>query len=395
MIHIQQFGVYCALGLGADAVRQALFAATPPAPSVSARYSPGRALPLGLARPEPAAPPAHWPLTQHSRTNALLAPVVAAVRPAAEAACARWGAHRVATILGSSTAGVGQGDAALRAHLAQGAWPAGYDYGQQEMHSPAAFVARELGLTGPAWAISTACSSGAKALAAGARLLRAGLADAVVCGGADELCALTVAGFSALESVSARVCNPGSRHRDGIHLGEGAALFVLSREDGPLRLAGWGESADAHHLSAPEPSGRGAQAAMQAALNVAGLAPQAIDYLNLHGTATVQNDAMEARALHAVFGARAATLPVSSTKPLTGHTLAAAGAIEAALCALTLLDNRAARLPPHHWDGQADPALPPLHWVAPGECAGQPPRCVMSNSFAFGGSNAALILATP
>ncbi|MFL6695379.1 MAG: beta-ketoacyl synthase N-terminal-like domain-containing protein, partial [Ramlibacter sp.] len=287
-------------------------------------------------------------------------------------------------------AGLQEGAAASRAFTAQGRWPAGYDYAQQTMGNAAEFVAAELGLAGPAYGISTACSSGSKAIAAAARLLRAGIADAVVAGGVDALSAFTIAGFSALESVSAERCNPLSAHRRGINLGEGAALFLMGREPGPVRLAGWGESSDAHHMSAPEPQGRGAIAAMRAALDRAGLQPNAIDYVNLHGTATPQNDAMESAAVHAVLGAH---VPVSSTKPLTGHTLAAAGAVEAAICWHALLDNPGGRLPPHWWDGVRDPALAPVRVAAPGESLGRPLRHVLSNSFAFGGSNACLVFA--
>jgi 3-oxoacyl-[acyl-carrier-protein] synthase I len=256
---------------------------------------------------------------------------------------------------------------------------------------PSCFVARELGICGPAHVISTACSSGAKALASAARLLRAGLADAVIAGGADTLCRLTVAGFRALECVSVARCNPLSARRKGINLGEGAALFVMSRELGPLRLSGWGETSDAHHMSAPDPTGRGAADAMRLALHRAGVPPGAVDYVNLHGTGTRQNDAMESHAVGQVLGLDVAT---SSTKPLTGHALAAAGAIEAAFAWLTLVDNPRGVLPPHWWDGERDPELAGLHVVSPGGSLGRPPAHVLSNSFAFGGSNAALLIST-
>jgi len=212
----------------------------------------------------------------------------------------------------------------------------------------------------------------------------------VVAGGADSMCRFTVAGFSALESVSAQRCNPFSRNRSGINIGEGAALFLLTREPGPVSLAGWGESSDAHHMSAPDPQARGAIDALQQALQRAGWAPQDVDYVNLHGTATPHNDAMESVAIAQVLGS---AVPASSTKPLTGHTLGASGGIEAALCWLLLADNEQARLPPHWWDGQADEGLPPLALVAPGDRLPQPPRRVLSSSFAFGGSNAVLALA--
>jgi 3-oxoacyl-[acyl-carrier-protein] synthase-1 len=311
------------------------------------------------------------------------------MRPAVDAAIARFGPSRVAIVVGTSTSGLPEGEAARAQWERTQTWPDGFSYAQQELGNLADFLAAELGVTGVAHVISTACSSGAKALASGARLLNAGMADAVVAGGCDALGAFTVAGFSALESVSNERCNPLSVNRHGINLGEGAALFLMTRDEGPVRLAGWGETSDAHHMSAPDPTGRGAMKAMQAALHRAGVQAHAVDYLNLHGTATHHNDAMESLAVAEVLGLK---VPVSSTKPLTGHTLAAAGALEAAFSWLTLVDNPTGLLPPHWWDGQPDPALPPLRVVAPLERLGRAPRHVLSNSFAFGGSNASLLL---
>jgi 3-oxoacyl-[acyl-carrier-protein] synthase I len=187
--------------------------------------------------------------------------------------------------------------------------------------------------------------------------------------------------------VDAARCRPMSATRAGINIGAGAALFVLSREPSAMRLSGYGESSDAHHISAPEPGGRGALAAMREALARAGLQPADIGYLNLHGTATPQNDAMESRAVAELFGL---ALPCSSTKPLTGHALGAAGAIEAAIAWLTVAGD--GRLPVHHFDGQRDAELPPIALVAPGQRLAVAPRHVMSNSFAFGGNNATVIL---
>lgn len=388
-VFLNGMGVLCALGRGASAIRAALFAAAPSGVAETELYTPGRPLHLGCV-PGALPPMDDAPLHQRSRSNALLAAALSELRPAADAAIARYGPSRVAVILGVSTAGVAEGERAAREHNATGHWPAGYDYAQQEMGNAAAFVARALGVCGPRHVISTACSSGAKALASGARLLRAGMVDAVIAGGGDALCGFTIAGFSALESVSAARCNPLSANRRGINIGEGAALFLMSRESGPVRLAGWGESSDAHHMSAPDPSGRGAMQSMRQALHRAGVAADTIDYVNLHGTATPHNDAMESLAVAEVLGP---DVPVSSTKPLTGHALAAAGAIEAALAWHTLVDNPSGMLPPHWWDGARDPALPPLHVAAPGEPLGRPVRYVLSNSFAFGGSNASLLLA--
>jgi 3-oxoacyl-[acyl-carrier-protein] synthase-1 len=298
----------------------------------------------------------------------------------------------VAVIIGTSTAGLEGGLAAARTVAAGQPWPAGYDYAQQEAASPAAWLAETLGVQGPCFGISTACSSGAKALASAARLLNAGLADAVVAGGTDALSPFTIAGFGALESVSAERCNPMSPARSGINLGEGAALFLMGLSDGPVRLAGWGETSDAHHMSAPDPTGRGAASAMRLALQRAGLPADEVDYLNLHGTATRHNDAMESLAVAEVLGL---DVPVSSTKPLTGHALAAAGALEAAIARQVLGGHPGHRQPPHWWDGARDPALPAIRLVAPGERAARPPRHVLSNSFAFGGSNVSLLFAAP
>lgn len=388
-VYLQELGLLCSLGHDVSAVRSALFKPDHPGSlTASDRYSPGRSLHLGMVSatlPDLRERPAAY----RSRNNALAWAALAQIRPAVEAAIARHGAHRVAIVMGTSTSGLPEGEAARAQFERAGTWPEGFEYAQQELGNLAEFLAVALGVEGVAHVISTACSSGAKALASGARLLQAGLADAVIAGGCDVLGAFTVAGFSALESVSAEVCNPLSINRCGINLGEGAAIFLMGREPGPVRLAGWGETSDAHHMSAPDPSGQGAMRAMRAALVRAGLQPDAIDYLNLHGTATPHNDAMESLAVAEVLGQG---VPVSSTKPLTGHTLAAAGAIEAAFGWLTLVDNPQGLLPPHWWDGQADPALPGLSVVQPGQKLGRGPRHVLSNSFAFGGSNATLLL---
>ncbi len=388
-IYLQHLGLVCALGRGVSTVRNALLNSDGPGGlTPSDRYSPGRELHLGeVTGPLPDL--GHVAPEFRVRNNALALTALSEMRPAVDAAIARFGPKRVAIVVGTSTSGLPEGEAARRQWVHTRTWPEGYSYAKQELGNVAGYLAAELGVTGVSHVISTACSSGAKALASGARLLRAGLADAVVAGGCDALGAFTVAGFSALESVSAARCNPLSLNRRGINLGEGAALFLMSRDEGPVRLAGWGESSDAHHMSAPDPSGRGAMQAMHLALQRAGISPQELDYVNLHGTATHHNDAMESLAVAEVLGAQVA---VSSTKPLTGHTLAAAGAIEAAFAWLTLVDNPSGALPPHWWDGQVDPALPALKVVAAGEQLGRAPRYVLSNSFAFGGSNATLLL---
>ena len=391
-VFLNAASAWSALGVSASEMRANVFSATDPHTlRMTEQYSPGRVLALGCL-PEHAALPAidFAPVWQRSRNNALAWAAMQDIRGAVDAAIARHGPERVALIVGTSTGGLDEGTLAAAAHRQTGQFPEGFNYSAQELGDVAAFLGTHLGIKGPVHTISTACSSGAKALASAARMLRSGMVDAVVAGGVDALSSFTVAGFSALEAVSAERCNPLSAHRHGINLGEAAAFFVVSREAGPVRLAGWGETQDAHHMSAPDPTGRGAQSAMQQALDRAGMTAPQIDYINLHGTATPHNDAMESLAVHALFGRDVA---VSSTKPLTGHALAAAGALEAAIAWHVLQDNPDGKLPAHWWDGVPDPALPEVRVVAPGARLGRPVRAVLSNSFAFGGNNSALLFA--
>jgi len=389
---IHAHSAWSALGSTPQQMCQRLFAVHDDSPLTNSdQYSVGRVLPLGCLPATLELPSLEFaPLHQRSRNNALAWAALQPMCLQVQAAVERWGATRVALIIGTSTAGVQEGEMAAAHMLQHGHFPEGFNYSLQEMGNVAAFLAQQLGIQGPAHTISTACSSGAKALASAARLLNTGMVDAVVAGGVDALCAFTVAGFSALEAVSAARCNPLSAHRKGINLGEAAAFFLLTRETAAVRLAGWGETQDAHHMSAPDPSGAGAVAAMELALQRAGMTAAAMDYVNLHGTATAHNDAMESLAVHGVLGS---DVPVSSTKPMTGHCLAAAGALEAAIAMCVLQDNPQGLLPVHWWDGVRDAALPALHVVQPGEVSRRKPKAVLSNSFAFGGSNCALVLA--
>ncbi|MFQ6372006.1 beta-ketoacyl-[acyl-carrier-protein] synthase family protein [Shewanella sp. YIC-542] len=323
------------------------------------------------------------------RNNALLLKAVQPLQQAISAARRTYGAERIGVVLGTSTSGIAKGEQALAYRQQHGQFPDDYHYVQQELGSPALFLQQLLQLQGPAYTVSTACSSSAKVFASGRRLLLSGLCDMVIVGGVDSLSQLTLNGFDALESIDDDRCNPCSANRRGINIGEGAAVFTLERGNGDILLSGCGESSDAHHISAPHPQGRGAVAAMQAALTQAGLNAIDIDYVNLHGTATEKNDAMESIAMAAVFGRE--SIPFcSSTKPLTGHALGAAGAIEAAFCWLLLSRyNDGQLLPPHQWDGVVDEALVPLPLVQAGDSTRL--QHLMSNSFAFGGSNASLI----
>lgn len=385
-------GLVNALGQGKQAVLTHLLAGTAPGMQPQSSWLLGRACPVGAVMDALPAIPSTL-ATFACRNNRLLLSAVTEIRDDIERAITQYGAHRIGVVIGSSTSGILEGERAIAQHQQHKNWPADFDYRQQEIGTAAEFVARLLGLTGPAYTLSTACSSSAKALASAQRLLALGVCDAVICGGADTLCQLTVNGFAALESLSDTVCEPFAHNRNGITIGEGAAAFLMERnaETDAVRLAGVGESADAHHISAPHPDGAGAEAAMRAALQHAGLSPQDIHYINLHGTATPLNDAMESAAVHRVFGA---SVPCSSTKPLTGHTLGAAGATEAALCWLLLSHHNTHHVLPAQRNTLArDTSLPDIALLTnPGQLPAAGPRRALSNSFAFGGSNASLIL---
>ncbi len=311
-----------------------------------------------------------------------------AVRDAVRAA----GPERVGVVMGTSTSGSRECEAALLHAAAHGALPAEFHYEQLELGGTAGFLAELLDLRGPALSISTACSSGARALASARSLLALGLCDAVLAGGSDSLCGLTTHGFASLKAVASGITNPFSTNRDGLTLGEGAALFLVTRSPDGIQLLGVGESSEAHHISSPDPEGRGAVASMREALRDAGAAPGDVAYLNLHGTGTRLNDAMESRAVSDVLGSET---PCSSTKPLVGHCLGAAGAIEAAFCWLALAERSGGSipLPPHVFDGVADPELAPIRLAGRGARAEAPDGAlVMTNSFGFGGNNCTLAL---
>lgn len=388
---LNELGVICTLGEGKHAVAEALFAGDDSGIRAEAGWIPGRSLPLGAVRSPLPCLPSHLIGARDNRNNRLLLAAAQEIEAPLRAAVATYGATRVGVVIGTSTTGIHEACQGIAGWRAQGQWPSDYRYAHQELGAPAAFLSEWLGAAGPSFGISTACTSGARALMSARRLLRMGLCDAVVCGGVDTLAGLPINGFHALEALDAGRCQPFSRHRRGINIGEAAAVFLMTREPSRIALLGCGASSDAWHMSSPDPDGRGAQAAMQAALDDAGLSAADIDYLNLHGTATEQNDAMESLAVSRVFDAM---LPCSSTKSMTGHTLGAAGALEAAFCWLSLNDAASERrLPPQRWDGEADPALPALAFTHVGSAlAAGGPRRLMSNSFAFGGNNACVIL---
>ncbi|MDR2631958.1 MAG: 3-oxoacyl-ACP synthase [Spirochaetaceae bacterium] len=340
-----------------------------------------------------------FPPGEGSRFFRIAGAALEQIRAEVAEAVAAYGPDRVGVCVGSCDNG---SEVSLEAHgiyFSTGRFPESYRLAFQGASYPAEYIARRFGLSGPVLAVSTACASGAGAISQGAALIRGGICDAVLAGGVDIVSPTVLLGFDSLETVSQEPCNPFSKNRKGITLGEGAAFFVLSRKPlgFPIVLLGAGESADAFHITAPRPDGQGAIRAMEEALAAAGIGPQEVGYVNLHGTGTPLNDAMEAQAMAAVFPDIASFPPVSSTKSITGHTLGAAGALELALCALALAYAAAPpagdrlSLPVHVWDQVYDEALPLLRFADHDTPLGDLRIC-MSNSFAFGGCNMSLII---
>ncbi len=354
------------------------------------------------------------------------------------AALNRYGPDRIAVLVGSCDNSSETSLSGHRQFFQEGTFPPGYTLARQGAQAVSAAVRERYGLRGPAVSCASACSSSAAAVVKAAQLIRGGIADAVIVGGADLASDLVLLGFASMECISPAATNPFSRNRSGITLGEAAAFFLLVKDnfvtDRPaVTLAGYGESADAYHITSPDPSGAGAASAMRQALRSAGIGPQELGYINLHGTGTKLNDAMEARAVAAVTGG---AVPCSATKSVTGHTLGAAGALSLAVCYETLVRNAGtiatgnagaiatgnagpagARempaggantgaggstgasdivLPAQAWDGEYDEELPRLNIIGKENNRLSPRsgglRYCMSNSFGFGGANVSLIL---
>jgi 3-oxoacyl-[acyl-carrier-protein] synthase I len=308
-------------------------------------------------------------------------------------AASRWGRKRIGVFIGTSTAGILQTELAYRERdRVTGALPPNFEYGStHNSFSVADYLRQRLQLEGPAVAVSCACASSAKVFGSARRMIEAGLIDAAVVGGVDSLCLTTLYGFHSLQLSSPLPCRPFDVARDGISIGEAAALALLERptdgfDSDDVLLLGVGESSDAYHMSAPHPEGHGARRAMQAALAAANLEADAIDYINLHGTGTPSNDRSESQAVTSVFGP---TTPCSSTKGATGHTLGAAGALEAVISALALQNGL---MPGGVNTAQVDPTLTAFYLR---ENRRSPMTCVLSNSFGFGGTNCSLVFGRP
>ncbi|WP_392558852.1 beta-ketoacyl-[acyl-carrier-protein] synthase family protein [Orbus mooreae] len=323
-----------------------------------------------------------------SRNNQLLYNAYLQIKIEIEQIIAEYGQQRVAVIMGTSTSGIHEGDLAVKHYLQTQTLPKHYTYNQQELGDPSCFLATLLGLQGPAYTISTACTSSARAIISGKRLIDAGIVDAAIVGGADSLSRMPINGFYALDSISKMPCMPFSQDRNGINIGEASALFLLTKkESSDIAVLGTGESSDAHHISAPHPDGTGAEKAMRMALHNASLNASDIGYINLHGTATELNDLAESKAVYRLF--QHTNTPCSSTKHLTGHTLGTAAATELALS--YLLIEQKMKLPQQDFSiSPFDSKLDKISIITHDMVLEKP--LIMSNSFAFGGNNTSLII---
>ncbi len=309
----------------------------------------------------------------------------------------KYGEKRVGVCVGSCDNGTELSVAGHREYFARGEFAKNYSLEIQGADYVASFISEKYGLNGPSLAFETACSSSAGAIIKAAELIRSGICDAVVAGGIDIASDTVLMGFDSLEAISSEITNPFSKNRHGITLGEAGAFFVMTKEilkdELSVQLLGYGESADAYHMTSPDPTGDGARRAMENALVFAGIKPEDVDYINLHGTGTKYNDSMEAKAVSAIFGKN--EVAASSTKPVTGHTLGAAGALEAAICYACVEKNYGRdkiNLPVQVWDKQQDSEMPKLNFVDANSKKSGKVKICLSNSFAFGGANSSLII---
>jgi 3-oxoacyl-[acyl-carrier-protein] synthase-1 len=393
---LTDLGIVCSLGIGKQEVSQALFAGvTQKVLTTRKQLFSGKIVNVFLIPTELHNLPVEY-IDLNSRNNCLLQLVLDQIIPTVNRLKLKYGSSRIGIILATTSSGTFEAELAFEHKIRTGKWRDHFFYQQQEIASPSIFAAKYLDINGPAYTISTACSSSSKAILSARRLILAGICDAVICGGVDTLCELTLNGFDSLELLTDQICLPCSKNRNGISLGEGAAVFVMTtdeKQSGSIVFYGGGENSDAYHISAPEPNGSGPENAILQALNMAGLDPKDVNYINLHGTGTKLNDEMETKCIYRIFGN---SIFCSSTKALTGHTLGAAGAIEAGILWLALAEESKGSipLPPHIWDEEKDPDLPELNFVkfAQRSYSKKNGYVLISNSFAFGGSNVSVIL---
>lgn len=322
-----------------------------------------------------------------SRNSAVLAFLTDSIKDSINELKQKYSKDRIAIILGTSTSGLDETENELKKFMQTGVPSRDFYYKSQEFGDPSMFLADYLEIDGPAYTISTACSSSARALICGKRMLESGLVDAVIAGGADTLCKVPINGFNSMGVLSQERCLPFNKNRSGINIGEGGGLMILSKEKDSLELLGVGESSDAYHVSSPDPSGAGAISAMEMALNDASLTTDDIGYVNLHGTATKLNDAMESKAMASLFKGK---VPCSSTKYMTGHTLGAAGIVEATILCYLLKHDLDLPVQDFSHD-EIDDTLDECGLIK--EKIKAKKKVMMSNSFAFGGNNASIIIA--
>lgn len=383
-LYIHSLGTVSAAGIGLQQLRQTLFGQR----SSAMRFhnglapDPNKAFFCGfLSDLKP---------TNGSNRTALLLELCLKQMPELHELLRTVAPDRVAVVLGACTSGMHRIEEDMSEYVRTQQLPKNFSIRNLNLFEPARFVADKIGALGPVYTVSNACASGLLALESAAQLLCADLADLVIAGGCDGFCQFTNAGFSALSAVSSEPCTPFAESRKGINLGEGGALVAMSRQASEALLAygGAGLTTDAHHLSAPEPEGIQAAEAMRLALVAAGIAPTDVDLVLAHGTGTPLNDSMEAKAIEAVFGS---TTPCASYKALSGHTLAGAGALQAAIAAALLTDNPDGVLPPSAGIETTDPSLAPAHVLTQTRVLGREIRHIVANAFAFGGSNASAV----
>ncbi len=323
-----------------------------------------------------------------TRTNHLAFAAIKQFENAVEDVKSRYEPSRIGVIAGTCTAGSSEVDYSRRYEDEHGHIPEGYDYSLDFMDNVSEFIKIYLDIKGPAISVSTACTSSGKAIAMAKRYVEQGFLDAVIVGGSDSFALTTLNGFDSLSALSASDCQPFSADRDGINLGEGAAFFLVSREQSNITLLGAGESSDGYHMSSPHPEGIGAEEAVRQSLSQAGLEPKDIAYINMHGTGTEANDSMESTLVNRVFGA---DIPCSTIKNIVGHTLGAASAVELCLCIAVLKKGKDQfRIIPQYRHYDMDPKLPKINLAAQNQyCTGS---IFLSTSYAFGGSNCSLVV---
>ncbi|MDR1983037.1 MAG: beta-ketoacyl-ACP synthase [Holosporaceae bacterium] len=382
---LSALGIINALGSSKSEVLRAACSSSQRGLKKIANLIPDREAYFGVVEQE--LPPIKNP-TYDFRTNRLLLHCFYQIENEWIELTSKYAPHRIGIILGSNNTGLEKFDTHIKSYFQSKKMSADLKIKWLEEGAPTEFLQTVAKTEGIAYTVSTACSSGAKVFATARNLINSDLCDAVLVGGTDDLCAFTIRGFNALGAYSSGITNPFSKNRDGINIGEGAALFIMEKNREGIEILGIGESSDAYHVTSPDPLGTGAKQSMQAAISDASLNPLDISYINLHGTGTFHNDSMESAAVKEIFG----NDPIcASTKSLTGHLLGAAGTTEVALCWLMLSNlNEDRLLIPHIYDG--DDMEDPLTFAKSGQC--KKIKYCLSNSFAFGGSNASVIIGT-